>query len=87
VYDETKINVIGFKLKGFKYFFREHLQAIYKLNGLQFLDLSDVIESVCKEIGDQLFDDEARERAYKAVRKIAANDNAKIYSSDLKFAA
>ncbi len=87
IYDETKINVIGFKLKGFKHIFQTQLQELFKLNDERFIGLADIIEEICKEIGDQLFEDDARTRAYQAVRNIASTDNAKIYGSDLKLAA
>ena len=79
IYDETKIRLIGFKLKGFKYFYQTHLKPLYALNDNQFLALVPILEAVCKEIGDQLIADDERVRAYKAAMKLAANDNVRLY--------
>jgi hypothetical protein len=80
IFDETKLNLIGFKLKGFKYIFDKHLKPLFELNDRQFIDLVSVIEAVITQFGNQIFsvDDEQRARAYKAALKLAANDNVKL---------
>jgi hypothetical protein len=81
IYDETKIIPVGFKLKGFKHIFNTHLKSLFELNDKQFLVLASAIEAVCTELGDALFADDERTRCYKAARKLAANDNVKLYGS------
>jgi len=67
-------NLIGFKLKGFKN--RIHkLKPQLELNDRQFLYVMSAIESICTELGDLLFADENRSKAYKAAYKLAENDN------------
>jgi hypothetical protein len=84
IYDETKIIPVGFKLKGFKHVFDTHLKSLFKLNDNQFLSLVAAIEAICTELGDELFADDERTRAYKAARKLAANDNVWLYGSQFK---
>jgi hypothetical protein len=78
IYDSTKIGLVGFKLKGFRYIFDAHLKPIYKLNDEQFVDLIAVLEAVCTELGDEIFTNEKVARAYKAARKLVANDNVRL---------
>lgn len=51
--DDSGRNVIGFKLKGFS----KAVKAVLGENGTedQFLEIIQVIESVCKNLGDELF--------------------------------
>jgi hypothetical protein len=88
VFDETKINLVGFKLKGFKYVFDKHLKPLFKLHDDQFIDLVSAIEVVFTQVGDKMFADgnEERVRAYKAALKLAANDNVKLSGIFLKAA-
>jgi len=83
IFDETKLNLIGFKLKGFKHIFETHLKPVFRLNGGHFVALVTVIETVCNQIGQELFESEDRASAYKAARKLAANDNARLFGADL----
>jgi hypothetical protein len=74
ILDETKYNVVGFKLKGFKHVFETYLKPnLSELDDDEFVDLVPAIETAFKEIGNQLFsvEEEERLRAYKAARKIA----------------
>ena len=50
------------------------------------MSLVSAIEAICKLLGDSLFDDEDRASAYKAARKIAANDNVVLYETGLEAA-
>jgi hypothetical protein len=79
IFDETKIQLIGFKLKGFKFVYNKRLKPLMQLNDNQFLALVSAIEAVCTVIGEQLIADDDRARAYKAVLKLAANDNVRLY--------
>ena len=87
IYDETKIIPVGFKLKGFKHVFNTHLKSLFELNDKQFLELAAAIEAVCSELGEELFADDQRTRAYKAARKLAANDNVRLYGNNFQKAA
>lgn len=86
IFDETKINLIGFKLKGFKCIFEKHLKPLFELHDKQFIDLVSAIEAVFTDAGNQIFSvgDEARARAYKAALKLAHNDNVRLYGLHLK---
>jgi len=81
----TKYNLIGFKLKGFKYIFEKHLKPLFELHDKQFVDLVSAIEAVFSQVGNQVFSvgDEERARAYKAALKLAANDNVKLWGLQL----
>jgi hypothetical protein len=83
IFDETKIGLVGFKLKGFKHLFETHLKPLFELNDKQFLVLVSAIEAVCNQLGDELFVNDHRARAYKAALKLAANDNVKLDGSFL----
>jgi hypothetical protein len=78
IHDETKFDLIGFKLKGFKCIFETSLKPIFKLNDEQFVELVSVIEAVCTKIGDELFASDQRARAYKAAHKFALKENVKL---------
>lgn len=85
VYDRTQKQLVGFKLKGFKYIFTKALEENYRLSERQFLSLVSAIEAIAKIIGDQLFEDEDRARSYRAALKLAANDN--VFLHDVTLAA
>jgi hypothetical protein len=87
IFDETKIIPVGFKLKGFRHVFNTHLQSLFELNDKQFLELAKAIEAVCSELGEALFADDERTRWYNAARKLAANDNVKLYGTLFQKAA
>lgn len=87
IFDETKINLVGFKLKGFKHFFDNHLKPLFKLNDEQFVYVVSVLEARCTELGSTIVDNDRRKRAYVAARKLAANDNVKLEGFDLQAAA
>lgn len=79
IWDETRYRTIGFKLKGFRWFFENHLRAQLALNQAHFVRLVQVIETVCQQIGDELTADAWRSSAYRAARKIAEQDNAELW--------
>ena len=56
-------------------------KSSFELNDKQFLLLAPAIEAVCTELGDTPFADDEHTRWYKAARKLAANDNVKLYGS------
>jgi hypothetical protein len=71
--------LIGFKLKGFRWFFEHKLQAHLALNQGAFLRLASAIEAVCQRLGDELIADDRRSNAYRAARKIAEEDDAQLF--------
>jgi len=73
IFDETKNNLIGFKLKGFKHVF-DKVKPLFELNDMQFVDLVPVIQFVFTQFGNQVFSvgDEERRLAYKAAINLAA---------------
>lgn len=88
IFDETQLNVIGFKLKGFRYVFEAHLKPLFELNDAQFINLVSAIEAYLTKVGNEIFSsqDEERKRAYKAALKLAHNDNVILSGSFLKAA-
>jgi hypothetical protein len=89
IWDETRLTLVGFKLKGFQYVFNEHLKPLYKLNDEQFIDLVSAIEAHFTEVGNEIFarGDQHRVAAYKAALKLAANDNVRLSGAMFKIAA
>jgi hypothetical protein len=85
IWDETRYRTIGFKLKGFRYIFETHLKPHLQLSESAFVRLVQAIEAVCQELGDELHGDSKRDRAYRAARKIAEQDQAELW--DLPLAA
>ena len=86
IFDETKIDLVGFKLKGFKHFFDNHLKPLFKLNDEQFVTMVSVLEARCTEIGTKIVDDDRRKRAYMAARKLAAKDKVQLEGAYLQAA-
>jgi hypothetical protein len=89
IWDETRLTLVGFKLKGFKYVFNAHLKPLFKLNDEQFINLVSAIEAHFTAVGNEIFarGDRARAAAYKAALKLAANENVQLSGAMLKIAA
>lgn len=89
IFDSTKYTLIGFKLKGFRSVFRTHMQAKHRLGDEEFVRIVSVLEAVCTELGDSLFQqgDDRVARGYQAAIKLAANDNVVLHAADAKRAA
>lgn len=77
IYDETKMRLIGFKLKGFRYFF-ERMKGHLQLNNADFIWISALIEEICRDLGEELATSKERRQAYQAVRKIAEKEQVKL---------
>jgi hypothetical protein len=84
IFDESKINLVGFKLKGFKHVF-DKVKPLFELEDMQFIHLVRVIERALTDIGNMVFSvgDDERKRAYKAAIKLASNDNVRLYDVPL----
>lgn len=90
IFDDTGLNLIGFKLKGFKNIFEKYLKPIFELHDMQFVDLVSAIEAVFTSLGNKIVDSktvEHRRLAYKAALKLAANDNVRLSGDYLSKAA
>lgn len=79
IFDETGINLIGFKFKGFRNIFETQLRPAYRLNNDHFIEMIQVLTAVCTKLGNELISNNRRKNAYRAVKKLAAKDNVKIY--------
>jgi hypothetical protein len=88
IFDKTSVNMIGFKLKGFKNIFDKHLRPLYKLHDMQFVDLVSAIEHVFTKVGDKAFADNDARRidAYKAAWTLATTDKVQLEGIFLKAA-
>jgi hypothetical protein len=87
IWDETRFRTIGFKLKGFRWIFEQYLSAHYQLNEGAFLKMVAAIEAVCQKLGDEVFADERRAAAYRAARKIAAQNDVELIAPEFQKAA
>lgn len=66
--------ITGFRLKGFKNFFINHLKLKYKLIDGDFIPLVSVIEQALQIVGDKVCIDKAGVEAYRCARKMAHED-------------
>jgi hypothetical protein len=70
--------ITGFRLKGFKNFFINHLKPKYKLIDGDFIPLVSVIEQALQIVGDKVCIDEAGVEAYRCARRMAHEDRVAI---------
>lgn len=80
-YEHTEI--IGFKLKGFKYLFNTHIKDLAQLKDSDFNPIMDMLEIVFTMIGNEIISDTAmpkdeRLKAYKATRELIKKDAVKL---------
>jgi hypothetical protein len=71
IFDETRINLIGFKLKGFRCIYEKHLAPLQILRGVNFVELVPALEYICTVIGDAALEDPKKRHAYVAAMKLA----------------
>lgn len=72
-YDQSE--VVGFKLKGFRYIFKEIIQPICQLDDEDFNPLIDVMKNLFTRVGDDAFvDKEKRTSAYRLAIEITKRD-------------
>ena len=74
--------LVGFRLKGFRNFFLNHLKPRYRLLDHDFISLVSVIEEAVQVLGDKLVSDPERTDAYRQARKMAFEGKAKIEPID-----
>ena len=70
IYDLRRRDLlIGFRLKGFKHFYLSHLRSVG-----DFVSLVGAMEQALSVVGDNVFDEQERRRAYAQAREIALAD-------------
>ncbi len=67
--------LIGFKIKGFRYFFEAKLN---KHSDQEFLDLVEVLKEISKELGNAIFNSVQIDSDYREAMSIAIVDNVTI---------
>jgi hypothetical protein len=82
IFDETRLNLIGFKFKGFRNIFETRLKNNFQLNNNHFVEMIEVLTTVCTVIGHDLTSNHRRKDAYRAAKKLAAQDQVKLYDID-----
>ena len=85
IWDSNFDEVVGFRLKGFKFIFNEYLKPTLQLRDSHFVPLVSVLEAVARTIGNALFEAENRERAYRKAMRLAERNEARL--TDLPLAA
>ena len=76
--DMDSMEVVGFKIKGFKNFYLKHLKPTYDLLDNDFISLVTVIERALEAAGDSIFGYD-RKTAYRQAHRIAAEDQVKLH--------
>lgn len=84
VLNKSKLEVVGFRLKGFAHLFNEKLKPLMQLKDSDFIKLVSVMEAVLLENGDKFIADKNRRDAYSSAYKLADSSEARI--TDLPFA-
>lgn len=87
IWDKSRVKVVGFKLKGFKYIFNTYLKELYKLQDEEFIRLISVVESIIKILGPSIMEDANRHLAYKTVLQLVSANDARITDFDYAIAA
>jgi hypothetical protein len=70
--------LVGFRVKGFKKFFLNHLRPKYKFLDDDFVPLVSVIEQVLLIVGHEVTRDPERRAAYRQAKKMAHEDSVAI---------
>lgn len=79
IFDETRLRLIGFKLKGFKCVYNEILKPRVELSGVEFVELVPAIEHLFTKLGNEVFAaDDGRKRAYQAAYNLANEENVRV---------
>jgi hypothetical protein len=78
VLDMKTRDLTGFRLKGFRNFFLNHLKMKSQLLDDDFIPLVSAIEDVVKLIGDELTRDLGRKEAYRQAKLMAHQDSVSI---------
>lgn len=87
IMDRNQSDVVGFRIKGFKYFFNEHLKSIYKLQDNDFLTLRDALVALVQKVGDAALQEESVAYAYKKAFQLASDSETRITEFNFRKAA
>jgi len=77
-YDLKTRELVGFRIKGFKNFFLNHLKPKYRLLDGDFIALVSVLEQALEMVGDTVCSDETRVDAYRKARRMAHDDRVEL---------
>lgn len=83
ILDMQDRRIIGVRIKGFRYLYRKSIKQEMKISDQDFFSLRDVFEKVMKEIGDDIFIQLERRRAYEQALEMADSDKVRVDSSQL----
>lgn len=84
IFDFDSRDVVGFKIKGFRHFYAKSLQPNLGSHA-EFPRLVTVLEQLMTRLGDGIFDETPRHKAYTTAADIARRDQ--VVVSDLPSAA
>lgn len=85
LWNGSRDEIIGFRVKGFKFLFNTKLKSLYNLTDNDFIPLISVLQAVVEQVGDDLLRDDKRHKAYKKAIRLARESNVDLY--DVPFAA
>tara|TARA_R110002073_G_scaffold120601_1_gene262626 strand:- start:5331 stop:5681 length:351 start_codon:yes stop_codon:yes gene_type:complete len=69
IFDDTRLRLIGLKLKGFRSIHDQMVEAGELAGGNNFRNLVPALEAVTKRVAEAMVNDPARRRSYDAARK------------------
>lgn len=84
IFSDKNENVIGFRVKGFRYFFNSELKDKYQLTNQDFIDLVDVVSSILTLRGRDIIQDSKKSVAYRKVYALAKVEAPMVYDFDWK---
>lgn len=85
ILNQSRTEVVGFRLKGYKHLFNEKLKTLMDLDDSDFVHLVAVFEAMILEQGPDFVKDQNKRDAYSSAYKMAKQSNAKI--TDVPLAA
>jgi hypothetical protein len=74
---------IGIKIKGFRYFYNTSVKKGRSPDKNEFVSLAEIFEQLMKVIGDDIFDQLERRRAYEQAIEIAQTDQVRISTDQI----
>lgn len=78
VFEMHNRELIGVKLKGFRYFYNKMMNKWEPSDSEDFVLLTAIFERLITQLGDGIFAEEDRKRAYEQAMEIAAFDHVKV---------
>lgn len=86
IYRANSEEVVGFRLKGFKYIFKK-FKPVLDLREEHFVLLARVIELVVTELGDQILRSDYAKQSYRKAIFLADADDVKLDADEIQLAA